>query len=76
MFNSLYASVTTMLQYLRVLNNYLTYAFDILFIIYVNIKTYFLNIYKYIEKNWTAGNMSMHYYYIIWNLTKQLLKII
>lgn len=51
MFYSLYASVTTMLQYLRVLNNYLTYAFDILFIIYVNIKTYFLNIYKYIEKN-------------------------
>lgn len=40
MFYSLYASVTSMLQYLRVavLSSYLTYAFDILLIIYVNIK--------------------------------------
>lgn len=40
MFYLLYASVTTMLQYLRVtvLSSYLTYAFDILLIIYVNIK--------------------------------------
>lgn len=62
MFYSLYASVTSMLQYLRVtvLSSYLTYAFDILLIIYVNIKKPLC--FKDIEIHWKELNSRQYVY--------------